>query len=219
MEERMMDRIRDKMNKFSALTYDSIKEWLCQLLDSGESDFLTDFIKLVFEKAAAEQPFCALYAKLITELCASFPHLDTELRRIFSEFITIFVEVRDAPDVESAEYSAFLAHRERRKFRRGYSSFIGDIARLGVLQKADVEKTSGIILDGLMTTKKETGQQLLCEEYADCLITLLRSCIDIMKPSIKPLLDRVLLAMDRSESPSLSNKARFSLMDIADLYR
>ena len=173
----------------------------------------------MFEKAAAEQPFCALYAKLITELCASFPHLDTELRRIFSEFITIFVEVRDAPDVESAEYSAFLAHRERRKFRRGYSSFIGDIARLGVLQKADVEKTSGIILDGLMTTKKETGQQLLCEEYADCLITLLRSCIDIMKPSIKPLLDRVLLAMDRSESPSLSNKARFSLMDIADLYR
>ena len=114
VEERMMDRIRDKMNKFSPLTYDSIKGWLCQLLDSGEKDFLSDFIALVFEKAASETTFCALYARLITELREGFPYLHTELERIFHDYLGIFAEVRDTPDVSSTEYKKFLKLRDQR---------------------------------------------------------------------------------------------------------
>jgi hypothetical protein len=214
----MMDRIRDKMNKFSPLTYDATKAWLSQLLNSGETDFLTDFITLVFEKAAAEQPFCALYARLITELRAGFPHLGSELQRIFGEFMTIFVEAAEEPDVSTAEYKAFVALRERRRFRRGYAAFVGEVAKLGVLTADDAVRTCDVLLEQLMTHKRVAEAGVLCEEYADCLTTLMRSCKDLLKPVVAPLLAKVREAMIREGSPSLTNKARFALMDIGDMF-
>ena len=215
----MIDRIRDKMNKFSSLTYDATKGWLSRLLNNGETDFLTDFVTLVFEKAASEPTFCELFARLITELRASFPHLQVEQRRIFDEFMKVFEETRDVPDVGSAEYKQFVAFRDRRKYRRGYSAFLGATAKLGGLEEADITRTCTIILDGLLLAKKEEGQQVLCEEYADCLSTLIRSAKDILKATGPSLVVRVREAMDRTDAPSLSNKARFGLMDITDLLK
>jgi hypothetical protein len=218
-EERMIDRIRDKMNKFSSLTYDATKGWLSRLLNNGETDFLTDFVTLVFEKAASEPTFCELFARLITELRVAFPHLQVEQRRIFDEFMKVFEETRDVPDVGSAEYKQFVAFRDRRKYRRGYSAFLGATAKLGGLEEADITRTSNVILDGLLLAKKEEGQQVLCEEYADCLSTLIRSAKDILKSTTVALVARVREAMDRTDAPSLSNKARFGLMDITDLLK
>jgi hypothetical protein len=216
-EERMMDRIRDKMNKFSAITYEATKTWLSQLLDSGETEFLTDFITLVFEKAAAEPTFCALYARLITELREGFPHLDSEVRRIFGEFMDIFVEAAEEPTVGSVEYQAYVALRERRRYRRGYAAFVGEVAKLKVLTVTDATQTCGVILDGLAKAKVVHDKNMLCEEYADCLTALVKSCGVLLKPVAAPLVERVKAAMDRTDSPSLTNKARFALMDVAEI--
>ena len=185
----MMDRIREKMNKFSVLTYDATKAWLSQLLDSGDTEFLTDFITLVFEKASSEPPFCALYAQLLSELCGAFPHLVVELQRIFKDFMSVFVA--GEPEVGTAEYMAFVALRERRRFRRGYATFIGEV-----------------------------DKGLLCEEYADCLTALVRSCLELIRTGFQPvLLSRVRESMVRTpETVSLTHKARFALMDVSDLF-
>jgi hypothetical protein len=214
----MMDRIRDKMNKFSDLTYDTTKTWLGQLLDSGETDFLTDFITLVFEKAAAEPPFCAGYARLITELRASFPHINDDIRRIFDDFMTIFAEAAVEPDMGTAAYDAFVALRARAKFRRGYAAFLAEVAKRGVLTVGDIVRTCNIILDELMTAKVAEGKQHLCEEYADCLKMIMLGCPALLKPVAAPLMERMTAAMDRTGSPSLTNNTRFSLMDIQDAY-
>jgi len=217
VEERMMDRIRDKMNKFSETTYDAIKTWLCQLLDSGETDFLNEFITLVFEKAATETTFCALYARLITELREGFPHLDIEMKRIFAEFMQVFAEANE-PEEKDSSYKAFLALRERRKYRRGYSAFLSEIAKLRVITTDEVLTTCNVILDGLMAAKVIEGQQLLCEEYADCLTTLMKRCAaGLQAGGVEPTIVRVREAMVRS--PSLSNKARFALMDLTDIFK
>ena len=215
-EERMMDRIRDKMNKFSTLTYDATKTWLSQLLDSGETGFLDEFITLVFEKAAAEPPFCALYARLITELIGDFPHIKVDLRRIFDEFIHIFGDAAEEPDAGSAAYDAYVALRERRRYRRGYAFFVGEITKLGVLNRDDLMRTCTVILDGLLIAKKEEGRGQLCEEYAECLMTLVKSCLGIIKPSAAPFVTRVREASVKDVS--LTNKARFSLMDITEMF-
>ncbi len=217
-EERMMDRIRDKMNKFSDLTYDATKGWLSELLDSGETVFLTGFVTLVFEKAAAEPAFCATYARMINELRVDFPHLYTEVLRIFGEFIAVFEDAATEPDAGSAEYDAFVSLRERRKFRCGYASFIGEVASLGILTVDDVVRTCNIVLDGLVSAKTMPDKGQLCEEYADCLKTMMLACEDDIKPVAAPLVDRVKVAMDRKDSPSLTNKARFGLMDITDVF-
>lgn len=213
-EERMLDRIRDKLNKFSEMTYDTTKGWLGELLDSGETGFLTDFITLVFEKAAVEKPFCALYARLLTELRAGFPHLATELTRIFGNFMSIFEEVADEPAVGSAQYDAFVAQRERRKFRRGYAAFIGEISRLGAAHPADLLRTCTVILTGFEEARIREGQQLLCEEYADCLTTLVKSAPKAEMMSIKSRIQMNITS--ESTSVSMTKKAKFSLMGAMD---
>ena len=217
-EERMMDRIRDKMNKFSDLTYDATKTWLSELLDSGETDFLTGFVTLVFEKAAAEPAFCATYARLINELRKPFPHLYTEVLRIFGEFMSVFADAATEPNAGTAEYDAFVALRERRKFRCGYAAFIGEVANLGILTMKEVVTTCNIVLDGLMSAKAMPDKGQLCEEYAECLRTMMMACEAGLKHTADPLVARVQAAMDRTGSPSLTNKARFCLMDITDTF-
>lgn len=216
IEERMMDRIRDKMNKFSLMTYDATKTWLCQLMNSGQTDFLTDFITLVFEKASAEELHCATYAQLLTELCSSFPHLASELRRIFDSFMAIFASAAEEPDMGSAAYAAFVALRERRKARRGYAAFLGQIAKLGALSVADVLQTCGVILDGLAAAKATEDQGSLCEEYADCLTSLMKCCKELIASAAAPVLARVNEA--KVKGGCLTNKARFALMDLVDLF-
>ncbi|NCY20800.1 hypothetical protein EBX31_02440 [bacterium] len=214
----MMDRIRDKLNKFSELTYGPTKAWLSQLLDSGETEFLTGFITMVFEKAASEPPICALYARLLTELRAGFPHLDVELRRIFEEFVAIFQEAREEPPLGTADYDAFVAQRARRKYRRGYAAFIGAVAELGALSAGDVQRTAEQMLSGLRDAKVGEGNQGLCEEYADCLTVLIRRTHHLLRSNAPAMVSSVRAAMDRTGAPSLSNKARFALMDLVDLF-
>ena len=220
VEERMMDRIRDKMNKFSEITYDATYTWLTQLLNSGETEFLTGFITLVFEKAAEESHICALYARLIAELCTSFPHLGTELRRIFGEFIAVFDDAADEPEVGSAQYEAFVAQRKRRQYRQGYASFIAESARRGALTSTDVFTTAHHILAGLETTRRDEVKKHLTEEYADCLKGLIRGCKDLLRTDraeMFRLVARIGEAKVRTDAPGLTNKARFALMDLEEL--
>ena len=212
----MLDRIRDKMNKFSSLTYEATKTWLSNLLDSGQTDFLTDFIKLVFEKAAAEELHCASYAQLLTELCAGFPHLNTELQRIFDSFMAIFVDAAVEPDVGDAGYTEYLSLRERRKYRKGYAAFLGQVAKCGSLTAVQVRQTANVILDGLAAAKATEGKGSLCEEYADCLAELLKSSKDMMRGSMGPVFERVMAAKEKCGS--LTNKARFALMDVMEMF-
>lgn len=213
----MLDRIRDKMNKFSDKTYAATKMWLCQLLDSGETDFLNGFITLVFEKAAVENLICPLYAKLVAELRTEFPHFNTEVRRILREFIAIFEEARGEPETNTVEYEAFLVISARRKYRRGYSVFLGEVAKHGILDVEEIFTTCKIILTQLAECKGKADQQLLCEEFAECAGAIVKSCVTLLQPKHDELKALTRTAMDRTDSPSLTNKARFGLMDIMDL--
>ncbi len=217
VEDRMLDRIRDKMNKFSDKTYAATKSWLCQLLDSGETDFLNGFITLVFEKAAMENLICPLYAKLVAELRTEFPHFNTEVRRILQEFIAIFEEARGEPETNTVEYEAFLVISARRKYRRGYSVFLGEVAKHGVLEGEEIFATCKTILTQLTECKGKTDQQLLCEEFADCASALVKSCVTLLQPNHEEIKTLTRVAMDRTDAPSLTNKARFGLMDIMDI--
>jgi hypothetical protein len=217
----MMDRIRDKMNKFCEPTYDTTKSWLSELLDSGETNFLTGFITLVFDKAAEESHICPLYARLITELRTGFPHLDTELRRIFSAFLTVFEDAvaAEAPDAGATGYDDYVALRRRRLLRKGYAAFVGEIARLGVLTAADIFAVCHHILGGLETGKRNAEKQGLVEEYADCLKTLIVGCKGLLSTNTAELYRlgaRVGEAKDRTGAPGLSNKGRFALMDVEE---
>jgi len=71
--------IQDKLNRFSVTNYNEIHDFLCQIMDSGRTEFLKSFMKLVFDKATMEEVFCPTYVKLLSELSSKYAVLTTEM--------------------------------------------------------------------------------------------------------------------------------------------
>jgi len=220
VEDRMMARIKGKINKIGFSTYDATKAFMQQILSGDETEFLDEFMKFVFEKAATEAAYCALYAKLLHELADEFSHIRTVMNRLFTDYLAIFTEVSTPPDEGTSVYRAFVEAQERKKFRRGYSQFVAELVKLGEADKEAFGVLVQQIVEVLETLHKSAEHNLLCEEYIDCLNNMCTNASAIMVSASwsKGVLDRitVLTKMPKSEVPGLTNKARFALMDLVE---
>ncbi len=223
VEDRIMGKVRSKINKIGESTYQPTKVFMQQILDSGETDFLAEFMDFVFQKAATEPSFCALYARLLHELADQFSHLRTEMQNRFREYTTIFCETEKTPDVGTADYVKFVESQEKKKFRRGYSQFVAELTKLGEVNYADFRSLIESIVGSIQKVYLVPDNTLLCEEYVDCLSRMCNAGESILSKE-KWANDQIHLlagisSLPRSSSPGLSNKARFALMDLLDFVK
>ena len=220
VEDRILSKVKGKINKIGHSTYDATKVFMQQILDSDETDFLDEVMKFIFQKAATESTFCPLYAKLLHELADEFSHLRKAMVKLFHDYIDIFTEVESTPDVGSDNYRVFVEAQERKKFRRGYSQFVAELVKLGEADTDAFAKIIQQIVTVLETKHIDATNTLLCEEYIDCLANLCGCASGILSgadwsASVKDRL-AVLAAKPRKDVPGLTNKARFALMDLID---
>lgn len=220
VEDRMLARVKGKMNKIGPSTYESTKVFMQQILSGDETEFLDELMKFVFQKAATESAFCSLYAKLLHELADEFTHLRTVMVALFRDYMAIFTEVDKSPDVGTSDYLAFVEAQERKKFRRGYSQFVAELVKLG---EADIDGFAHLvqqIVSVIETNHTDATKTLLCEEYMDCLANLCTCASSILSRNdwgnaVKLRLEEM-VKKPRSEMPGLTNKGRFALMDLVD---
>ena len=219
-EDRILAKVKGKINKLGPMNYEATKTFMQQILDSDETEFLDEFMKFIFQKAATESAFCPLYAKLLHELADQFTHLRVVMTNIFRDYTAIFVEVETTPDVGTEDYKAFVQALERKKFRRGYSQFVAELVKLG---EADLDAFSELvqqIVSVLETSYTSSTNTLICEEYIDCLANMCNSAPKILSNAswsdgVKGRLQK-LTKIPRSDAPGLTNKGRFALMDLVD---
>jgi len=212
--------ILGKLNKFSTGNYDDIKDFLCQILDSGQTDFLKHFMLLVFQKAAAEEFFCPLYAKLLSELSSKYTILLSEMATLYGEYIQIFEEIDES---SAADYNDFVKRTEQKKYRLGYSQFLAELIKHGTVNTDFFMKTVQTICKQLTHAAKKEDSTRIVEEYADCLSRIMKAIqTSTATESIKSIrkeicADAAILEPFTKKDPankSLSNKARFAMMDI-----
>jgi hypothetical protein len=216
MEDRIMGKVRAKVNKLGYSTYDATKAFMKQILDSGEVDFLDEFMRFVFQKAATETAFCGLYARFLHDLSDEFPHLRKAMVCKFREYTRIFDEASKAPDVGTTDYKAFVEAQEQKKFRRGYSQFVAELAKMGEVSMEDFRLLVNQVVETIRVCHEKEENRLLCEEVIDCYRMMVQAVhVDWMKENVDVL--RLVVDAPRDAAPGLSNKGRFALMDILDL--
>jgi hypothetical protein len=220
VEDRILGKVRGKINKIGESTYGATKAFMQQILDSGEVEFLNEFMKFVFQKAATEPSFCGLYARLLHELADEFSHLRTEMQKLFRDYTFIFTETEKTPDVGTADYTAFVESQERKKFRRGYSQFVAELAKQGEVNEEDFRSLVENIVTSIRNVYMVPENTLLCEEYVDCLSKMCVAGASLLKRTewMKVCLGRLreIAELPKASSPGLTNKARFALMDLLD---
>lgn len=222
VEDRMLARVKGKINKIGFSTYEPTKVFMQQILSSDETEFLDEIVKFLFSKASTESTFCPLYAKLLFELADEFPHFRDVMKTIFRDYVQVFKEV-DAgtePDPSSSDYKAFVEAQERKRARRGYSQFVGELVKLGEVDTDAFSALLSQIVYVIEINNTNTEKTLLCEEYIDCLANMCNSASSILSKAawaedLKARL-AVLASKPRKEVPGLTNKARFALMDLVE---
>ncbi len=222
VEDRMLVRVKGKINRLGHGTYDATKVFMQQILSSDDTDFLDELMKYIFKKASSEPAYCPLYAKLLHELGDEFPHFRTVINTIFTDYINVFKEVDsgDEPDPTSADYEAYKDAQERKRGRRGYSQFVAELVKLGEADLGAFTVLLSTIVGVVETNHATADNTLMCEEYIDCFATMCTSAATIMRSASwsADLVRRlsVCAAKSKATSAGLSNKARFAIMDIAD---
>ncbi len=216
-----------KLNKFSASNYQDIKEFIIQIIDDGQTEMITCFMKLLFEKAASEEIFCPLYAKLLSELSVQYPILLTEMANLYTKYMVIFVEVATGAD---ETYQELCERNLQRKYRRGYSQFLAELVKHNVMDHATFIQSMINIVEQVERNQNQAESVKVLEEYADCLMKMLKALSDsekedeekekeqILRASVKEaVMERIQpLTQRRPDAAGLSNKARFTFMDLYD---
>jgi len=218
--------INGKLNKFSPANYNEIKAFLEQILDSGETSFVKDFMSLVFKKAAAEEIFCPHYARLIAELAKSYESLKTEMAVLHEAFLEIFEEVEES---ECKDYDAFVERNKQKQYRLGYSQFIAELAHREILDSDTIIHTLATLLEQIRIHGKKNGSNKIIEEFCDCILRMskvFKGCkgsyiIELKQKVVDATLANIteVTSFSANEYPSISKKAKFSLMDVIDILR
>ncbi len=242
IEEKILNRIiRLKLNKFGPTTYSEIRDFLYQILgqetvateDDGNvqaeegqvAEFVRDFMLMVFKKAAAEEIYCPLYAKLLSEIGAKHSVIFEEMNSLYKNYMEIFEEA----DVNTAsgDMASFEKKNVEKKYRQGYSQFIAELTTLEILSLDALLATFRTLFSQIDKHGRVAENKPLIEEYVDCLLRMSRVMKDKRSEFFctarnklflqnKDTIDSLINIRDGTY-PSLSPKARFLLMDIRDI--
>ena len=227
VEDKILNNIiLSKLNKFCPTTYSDTREFLYQILGSGEpdlSEMIRQFMLLVFKKAAAEEIYCGLYAKLLSEISQRYSVILVEMHKLQENYLSIFDEVQQKEVDE--EYATFIEKNIEKKYRRGYSQFIAELSKLEIINLNCLESTFKRIFECIQVNAVIPEKHTLIEEYIDCLLRMSH----VFKKGFSPFLvsarkSLMTLCGDRmndilskkGEHISVSPKARFILMDVKD---
>jgi hypothetical protein len=229
VDEKILNNIiLSKLNKFSPKTYEEIRDFLYQILGSGEPDLqqmIRDFMKLVFKKAAIEEMFCPLYAKLLCEISTKYTVILQEMNFLQSNYLHIFDDVQEST---SNDYNEFVESQKNKQYRLGYSQFLAELTALEILDLGLLSSTFEKILKNMLILGAEEEKKTLMDEYCDCLFRMSKV---LKKKSGKFFVQarRTLYQSNQevlnefienySKYPSETTKTRFVLMDIRDILR
>ena len=198
--------ILNKLNIFSVKTYDDVKQFLFQILGSDQREFVREFTWLVFRKAAAEDKFCSLFAKLLSEIKKEYPVILEEMRNLHTTYLDIW-KVKDTPDA-----------KVDKRCRLGYSQFLAELTALEVLEPETMKATMEMLKVCIVECLSDAVYKETVEEYMDCLRQLCGSKVPKpVREMIRGLLVSDLETWIQENSPGLSSKSRFACMDLRDL--
>jgi hypothetical protein len=244
LEEKILNRIiLLKLNKFGPTTYTEIRDFLFQILgqesvsdehgaavtaeETQVAEFVRDFMLMVFKKAAAEQIYCPLYAKLLAEIGSKHSVIFDEMNSLYKNYMEIFEEADVNTVTTTGDMVAFEKKNVEKKYRQGYSQFIAELTTLEILPLDSLATTFKTLFSLIDKHSRIQERKPLVEEYVDCLLRMSRVLKEknseffcgtrakLMNEN-KELLDTLINLRD-STYPSLSPKSRFLLMDIQDI--
>lgn len=219
--------IHGKLQSLAAQNYDEVKQFLIQVLDGDELDFLSDVMKLIFNKASLEEMFCPYYARLVAELSKLYPSWGAEFQKFYGQYLTIFEEISET---ECKDYEMFVQRNREKQKRTGYSQFLAELTRQGVITTEQLLRLYTVVLDQIKQHAARGAQhEKLIDQYVECLRAMTKAfgvcdtarlleMRDTIRKGCESTMEELLSRRTR-DFPGMTQEASFGIMECLDIFR
>ncbi|KAF6200098.1 hypothetical protein GE061_006399 [Apolygus lucorum] len=201
-------RVRGILNKLTPEKFDKLSDDL--LKEEFNSDvILKGVILLVFEKALDEPKYSAMYAQLCRRLCEEIRSADQPEPCPFRHLLLSSCK---------AQFESRSKHNSNKRKSLGNIKFIGELCKLGILQRDILYRCLIQLLEHKTKTPKTPDEMA---EDLECVCQILRTCGHILDNEeaqmlMNQLFDRM---ASLSKNVNLPIRIRFMLRDIIELRR
>jgi len=174
----------------------------------------------IFLKAVMQPVYCPYYVKFLKKINREFNKID-KINTKCIEFKTIIKPKIETPESdnmsmsEKEKYDLFCKANKEKKYKEGYSQFIGELFNNKMINDLTLEENVSFFVDNLETSVDEDAKSSYVEDLLICVCKLFDtvSQTDTNK-IISSYCNRVILIKGNK---SLPKRLQFKIMDLHDL--
>jgi len=220
--EKKQNEINSLLNKMSPKNFDNIIYKIEEYYKDVKlkQELVNSTIDNIFLKAVLQPVYCPWYVKFLKKLNNEFDKIEIINIKCI-EFKTIIkppVENIDNVEMtvsEKEKYDLFCKANKEKKYKEGYSQFIGELFNNKMINELTLEENLSFFVDNLESSAIEDAASTYVEDLLICICKLFDtvSKTDTNK-IISPYCSRVILIKNNKTLP---RRLQFKLMDLYDL--
>lgn len=219
--------IQVSLNKMTEKTYATFEKQILEAVSdlkfelNNDEKFMTDVTLWVFDLATQNRFASKEYVNILIKLQENYTEIKSVLDNTISKFSTCFDDIESAnPDEDYEKFCMLQAKGEKRK---ALSMFLVNLFKSNLFQLTELEEIIIKLIDELYMNYKKDDCKATCEDIADNMHVIISPVVSELKEgnSHNLIINKITNVKDlsKSENPSFSNKTKFRLMDILDLYK
>jgi hypothetical protein len=209
------DEINAAINKLSKPTYTKLTDMIKAKIASRDAMFRLRVTTLLFDRGIRQNFYASLLADLYSDIVKSEEDARSDLATQVDMFDSLYdtSAVTIVPSADDAGFAnALIAWNKQKETKRGFAVYTSELYSRGLIPEATMSTFVKTIVDDLGESMRHPKSPPT-EEHVDHLVRFLAAVAPKVK-EVKPMVGN-LLAVPRSETPSLCMKSRFKLEDVA----
>jgi hypothetical protein len=217
------EQIRIYLNKISDKNYDIIKKQIIDFMNNIPEEDIGSIMNTIFDIATTNRFFTKLYASLYSELHKLYPIINDFLKPKITQFMNSIEYIESGqPEID---YENFIRINEVNEKRKVVASFYYYLIEENILTTEEIILMIQHLLSAVWNYLQQENKKKYIEEIVDIVyilynkILLTSSALYNVSFIADKNIENVILFISKcsvQETPGLTNKVRFKIMDIID---
>ena len=222
--EKNINEINSLLNKLSPKNFEDITKKIIDYYkeDDFKNDLIIKTIDNIFLKAVMQPVYCPWYVKFLKQIDEKYSKIEIINKKCI-EFKGIIKQQEEKDEnaqkkmslSEKEKYDLFCKANKEKKYKEGYSQFIGELFNNKMINDSTLEQNVSFFVENLEVSSAENAKSLYVEDLLICICKLFDTVSKNDKNKIiTPYCNRVILIKDNKLLPK---RLQFKLMDLKDL--
>jgi hypothetical protein len=222
--DKKQNEINSLLNKMSPKNFSNITGKIEEYYkeNTHTDELVNSTIDNIFLKAVMQPVYCPYYVKFLKKISNEFNKID-KINTKCIEFKTIIKPKIDTPVndnmtmSEKEKYDLFCKANKEKKYKEGYSQFIGELFNNKMINDITLEENVSFFVDNLESSTNEDAKSTYVEDLLICVCKLFITVSTTDKNRvISSYCNRVILIQNNK---CLPKRLQFKIMDLHDLLK